>query len=106
MSKSKKVSNLETSIRTWLVNRRIELKLTQLLVANSMGLQLTTYNQIECGKQGFQMNAPRLLALAKVLQMPVEDVCIKETKYLISIVKKNPNWRYASFMYADFNIEE
>lgn len=76
--------------RKWLLDLRGEL--SQAKVAYGIGMEQGTYNQIEAGKQGFHMNAPRLLALSKVLQVSLEEICIKESDYLYDLAKLNPGW--------------
>ena len=89
-TRKKKRPSFRTSPRKWLLDLRGDL--SQAKVAYGIGMEQGTYNQIEAGKQGFHMNAPRLLALSKVLNVPLEEICTKESDYLYDLAKQNPGW--------------
>ena len=73
--------------RFYLMERRYELNITQARVATLARIEPIVYNQIENGKRGNCMSAPKLIALAGALEWRVETLVAKEAKYLEQIGK-------------------
>ena len=80
--------------RSYLISRRHELNITQYRVADRIGMEVTTYNQIENGKLGNLMNAYWLEKLAYALELPVDVVVRLESKYYVDYCKVNNLHRY------------
>ena len=60
-------------MRTWMKEKRTELKLTQQFVAKKLGITKQYYQQIECGQRQKDLNTSLVLGLASCFNMsPVE----------------------------------
>ena len=81
-------------MRRYIVDRRSELGLSQSRIAELIGMDRPTYNQIENGKQGYLMNATRLKALALALKLPVSVVVDFESEYFIQFCRRNNLFNY------------
>ena len=75
--------------RTYLYEMREKTNKSQAQVAEEAGFDHSTYNQIECGKQGFNMNAYRLILLSRALCVPLERLVRAEAKYYEDWMKLN-----------------
>jgi len=75
--------------REYLLERRKKLGLTQYVLAERSGFDVIAYNQIENGKLGNLMNAPKLVGLAQALEIPLETLCEEEIVYLESLKSLN-----------------
>lgn len=75
--------------RQYLINYRFVANLTQEKVAEGIGVALPTYNAIENGKQGNLMNAPKLVALAAILNVKLDELCAQEIAYLDKVNSLN-----------------
>lgn len=62
----------------WMVNRRKELGKTSTETAKELGIALCTYSLIESGQRQKRMTMPFAMALAKVLQMPLQEIIDRE----------------------------
>ena len=85
----------KTFFRTYLYEMREKINKSQAQVAEEAGFDHSTYNQIECGKQGFNMNAHRLILLSRALCVPLEKLVRAEAKYYEAWMKIN-NKQYAA----------
>lgn len=75
--------------RYWLGNLRDECHLTQPEVAAAMGVSVPKYSQIENGVAGKNMNAPKLVALARIFGKELEYICFLEIQYLEKLKARN-----------------
>ena len=67
--------------RFYLTNYRFKNNLTQIQVAEAMGIEVSAYNGIENGRRGDLMNAEKLLRLADFLHISIRQLCIDEIAY-------------------------
>ena len=63
--------------------------LSQRKVAQLIHMDIPTYNQIECGRQGKLMNAEKLYLLSKALNVDLNKLCLLEIKYQRDIRRLN-----------------
>lgn len=89
MPTKRKDENYKFAVRSWLVNLRADANYTQEEVANGIGMDRATYNQVENGKQGALMNAPKLLAIADFFKLDVKYICYLESEYLKKVESLN-----------------
>lgn len=89
MPTKRKDSSYKCVVRSWLVNLRSDAGYTQEMVANGVNMDRATYNQIENGKQGALMNAPKLLAIADFFKLDVKYICFLESEYLKKVETMN-----------------
>ena len=75
--------------RYYLKDLRVKLRKTQRQIATRMGVEVFVYCNIENGKRGSLMNAKKLYALAKALEISLDELCKWEIEYLnlIEIIK-------------------
>ena len=75
--------------RYYLKDLRVKLRKTQKQIATRMGVEVFVYCNIENGKRGSLMNAKKLYALAKALEISLDELCKWEIEYLnlIEIIK-------------------
>lgn len=88
-TRKKNYKNFKYVPRLYLSKLREAKGLSQIRFASKIQMDRPTYNQIENGKQGFLMNARRLMKIAEVLGVPVEMVCREEIAYLDEVDKVN-----------------
>lgn len=68
--------------RYYLKDLRVKLRKTQKQIATRMGVEVFVYCNIENGKRGSLMNAKKLYALAKALEISLDELCKWEIEYL------------------------
>lgn len=73
--------------RYYLKDLRVKLRKTQKQIATRMGVEVFVYCNIENGKRGSLMNAKKLYALAKALEISLDELCKWEIEYLNLIEK-------------------
>lgn len=65
-------------MREWLTARRKEIHKTQDAVAKELNVSATYYCLIEQGKRMQRMDIPFAIALAKAIEMPLEEIIERE----------------------------
>ena len=75
--------------RNYLYKRRHELNMSQAAVAYAMGMEISTYNQIENGKLGNLMNTFWLSRLSKALKVPIDYLVESECYYFVKYCEVN-----------------
>lgn len=68
--------------RLYLTKLRTDKGLSQLKLAEQIGMDAPVYNQVEARKQGSLMNARRLLSLSRALEVDIKVLCLLEADYL------------------------
>ena len=61
--------------RYYIKDLRVKLRKTQKQIATRMGVEVFVYCNIENGKRGSLMNAKKLYALAKALEISLDELC-------------------------------
>lgn len=69
--------------------RRKDEYISQMKVARELEMDCPTYNQIEGGKQGHNMNAEKLYALSKIFHVDIGKIVKLEVRYQRDLKRAN-----------------
>lgn len=88
-TKKKNYESFKFVPRLYLTKLRTDKGMSQLKLAEQIGMDGPVYNQIELGKQGSLMNARRLLSLSRALEVDLKMLCLLEANYLDEVDMAN-----------------